>query len=471
MPKPQATGPTAKDRFWDQFIARAVQAGVKENALRWLVRRAEAYLAAFPGKRLKQHKLDDVTGYLQQAGRLDRISDWQFVQIVDAIQNLLVTAKAPVAAEVDWDFWRASARTLEADHPTVARETPAFEESPVSGARLKEKRNATSALDQVREAHRPLLERMVGEIRRRHYSIRTEQSYEAWVCRFILFCDQRDPADVGAERIRAFLEDLAVRGNVSASTQNQALNALVFLYKQVLGRSLEELGDFARAKRPKRLPVVLERGEVARLLSGIEGVQHLMAALLYGTGMRLMECMRLRVQDIDFSYHQILVRDGKGQKDRLVPLPVRLEEPLREQLRKVRALHEQDLAAGHGEVFLPDALARKWPHAPKEWIWQYVFPSGRLSVDPRSGKTRRHHVHENSLQKAVKAAAQRAGITKKVNCHCLRHSFATHLLESGYDIRTLQELLGHADVSTTMIYTHVLNRGGQGVRSPLDGLL
>jgi integron integrase len=252
------------------------------------------------------------------------------------------------------------------------------------------------------------LERLIAEIRRRKYSIRTEQAYESWVCRFILFCGNGDPVAGGAERIRAFLEDLAVRGNVSASTQSQALNALVFLYTQVLGESLGELGDFARAKRPKRLPVVLERSEVARLLSGIDGTQHLMAALLYGTGMRLMECVRLRVQDVDFPYHQIIVRDGKGQKDRVVPLPERLEEPLREQLRTTRALHEQDLAQ-NGEVFLPDALARKWLNAPKEWIWQYVFPSGRLSVDPRSGKTRRHHIHENGLQKAVKAGVQRFG--------------------------------------------------------------
>jgi integron integrase len=216
--------------------------------------------------------------------------------------------------------------------------------------------------------------------------------------------------------------------------------------------------------------VVLTREEIARLLGQLDGTSHTMAALLYGTGMRLMECVRLRVQDIDFDYRQIVVRDGKGQKDRVVPLPKRSERALRAQLELTHRLHAQDLQQCYGEVFLADALARKWPNAPKEWIWQYVFPSGRLSVDPRSGKTRRHHVHENGLQKSVKAAAQRAGITKKVNCHCLRHSFATHLLERGYDIRTVQELLGHADVSTTMIYTHVLNRGGQAVLSPLDGL-
>ncbi|MBK1649640.1 integron integrase [Rhabdochromatium marinum] len=459
MPNPQATENAAKDPFWDQFISRARQMGVKENALQWLVRRAEAYLAAFPDKRLQQHTLEDVTGYLEQVGRLDRMSDWQFVQIIDAIQNLLMTAKAPAVTQVDWELWRASARSLEgsleAHHPTVARK----------------KHHAPSPLDQVRATHRALLERVVGEIRRRHYSIRTEQVYEAWVCRFIVFCDHRDPAEVEVERIRDFLEDLAVRGQVSASTQNQALDALVFLYKQVLGQSLEALGDFARAKRPQRLPVVLERSEVGRLLAGIEGTQYLMAALLYGTGMRLMECVRLRVQDIDVNCHQILVRDGKGQKDRVVPLPLRLKQPLQEQLRRVRALHAQDLAAGYGEVPLPDALAQTRPHTSTEWIWQYVFPSGRLSAGPLSGQKRRHHVHENGLQKAVKAAAQRAGIAKKVNCHCLRHSFATHLLESGCDIHTLQVLLGHADVSTTMIYTHVLNQGGQGVRSPLDTLL
>jgi len=469
----QATHSSAEHRFWQRFAENAQKNGVKEPAVRWHKRHAESYLKAFPDKRLTQHSRADVTGYLEQQGRLGRMEDWQFVQMVDAVENLLRTARAPVAAEVDWSFWRDSARGLGRDHPTLAREAVpgAGGEAPVSGARFKDKRNARSALDAVRDAHGPVLARMLAEIRRRKYSIRTEQAYESWVCRFVLFCGNQDPNEIEVVRIRAFLEDLAVRGNVSASTQGQALNALAFLFKQVLGRSLDGLGDFVRAKRPKRLPVVLERSEVARLLQGIEGTQHLMAGLLYGTGMRLMECVRLRVQDVDFAYHQIVIRDGKGQKARVVPLPQRLEGPLREHLLGVKALHEQDLAQGYGEVFLPDALARKWPNAPKEWIWQYVFPSGRLSVDPRSGKTRRHHLHENGLQKAVKAAAQRAGIPKKVNCHCLRHSFATHLLESGYDIRTVQELLGHADVSTTMVYTHVLNRGGKGVRSPLDGLL
>jgi integron integrase len=257
------------------------------------------------------------------------------------------------------------------------------------------------------------MERLAAEIRRRKYSIRTEQIDESWACRFILFCGGRDPSEVGADRIVAFLEDLAVRGQVWASTQNQALNALLFPYKQVLGQAVNELGDFTRAKRPRRLPVVLSRGEVTRLLEPLDGMPHLIAALLYGTGMRLMECVRLRVQYVDFQYHQIVVRDGKGQKDRVVPLPKRLEQPLTEHLEKARALHRQDLEQGDGEVFLPDALARKWPKAPSEWIWQSLFPSGRLSVDPRSGKTRRHHLHENGLQKAVKRAAQLAGSRRR----------------------------------------------------------
>lgn len=313
MSEHQTTPKSAEERFWDKFVARARENGVKEQAIRWHLYHARTYLKAFPDQRLAHQTSKQVTGYLEQTGRLDRIPDWQFVQIVDAIQNLFLTARAPVAKEVDWEFWRMSARQLEPSHPTIAREGQSSsqqeqETTPFPSVRLKQK---STALDQVRQRHQALLERLIAEIRRRQYSIRTEQSYEAWICRFILFCNDQDPTELGADQIQAFLTDLAVRGQVAASTQNQALNALVFLYKQVLGRSLEELGAFSRAKRPKRLPVVLDRAEVARLLAGIEGMHYLMAALLYGTGMRLMECVRLRVQDIDFQYHQIVVRDGK----------------------------------------------------------------------------------------------------------------------------------------------------------------
>ena len=313
-------------------------------------------------------------------------------------------------------------------------------------------------LDQVREV-----------IRVKHYSLRTEETYVQWIKRFIFFHGKRHPREMGAVEIERFLTDLAVRGKVAASTQNQAVNALVFLYQQVLHL---DAGEFSavRAKRPSRLPVVLTEGEVRRVLLAVKpGTISLMVRLLYGTGMRLMECVRLRVKDIGLEQNQIVVRDGKGFKDRVTMLPISLKPELAQHLDRVRLLYEQDLAAGGGEVYLPYALERKYPNAPKEWGWQYVFPAARPSEDPRTGRRRRHHANETSLQRAVKEALRAAGITKPASCHSLRHSFATHLLEKGYDIRTVQELLGHASVETTQIYTHVMARPGIGVRSPLDG--
>ena len=315
----------------------------------------------------------------------------------------------------------------------------------------------------------PLLEQVRAVLRFKHYSIRTEQTYLDWIKRFILFHSKRHPKNMGANEVRAFLTHLAVEGKVAASTQNQALSALVFLYGQVLQLELDSLQDVERARRPRKLPVVLTRQEARALLDALTNPTHsLMGWLLYGSGLRLMECVRLRVKDIDFAYRQLTVRDGKGQKDRITLLPERLHVPLRLHLAKVRALHEQDLAEGGGSVYLPFALERKYPQAPRAWEWQYVFPATKLSVDPRSGAKRRHHAEEKSLQNAVKAAVRTGGVTKPASCHSLRHSFATHLLEGGYDIRTIQELLGHKDVETTMIYTHVLNRPGLAVKSPAD---
>jgi len=271
-----------------------------------------------------------------------------------------------------------------------------------------------------------------------------------------------------AVAVKEYLEYLAMKREVSASTQNQALNALVFLYGQALGKPIGEIGEFARAKRPQRLPEVMTRDEVGSLLSKMDGVTGLMAGLLYGSGMRLMECVRLRVKDIDFFRNQITVRDGKGQKDRITMIPERFASPLKEHLSRVKAIYEQDLAQGTADVYLWPGLARKYPNAGKEWIWQYVFPAKGMAVDPRSGKARRHHIDETVIQKAVKEAVLQAGINKRVGCHTLRHSFTTHLLEARYDIRTVQELLGHANVATTMIYTHVLNRPGLSVKSPAD---
>lgn len=312
-------------------------------------------------------------------------------------------------------------------------------------------------LDQVRE-----------HIRLKHYSIRTERVYCEWVKRYVRFHNYRHPLEMGAPEVEAFLSDLAVRRDVSASTQNQALAALLFLYKQVLKQDLPWLGEVVRAKKPARLPVVLSITEVQQILGYMDGDVGLIARLLYGGGLRLMEGVRLRVKDVDFSRGELVIRDGKGQKDRVTVLPASLVAPLKLHLARVRAIHQQELAIGRGDVYLPDALARKYSKAPWEWAWQYVFSAAGLSVDPRSGSVRRHHLDEKRVQRAFKRAVKAAGIAKLATPHTLRHSFATHLLESGQDIRTVQELLGHADVKTTMIYTHVLNRGGLAVLSPLD---
>ncbi|MCD0245868.1 integron integrase [Xanthomonas melonis] len=315
-----------------------------------------------------------------------------------------------------------------------------------------------------------LLDQVRDRLRVRHYSLRTEQAYLSWIRRFILASDKRHPAQMGQAEVEAFLTRLATEGQVSAGTQNQALAALLFLYREVLRIELPWMENLVRAKRPRRIPVVLAREEVARLLAVMEGRCWLMASLLYGSGMRLLECLRLRIKDVDAARGEIVVHDGKGGKDRRVPLPLSLRDTLLRQRERALVMHAADLVAGTGRVFLPHALARKYPNADAEPGWQYLFPSARQSRDARSGRVGRHHVSEEVLQRAVQVARRRAGIAKPATCHTLRHSFATHLLEAGHDIRTVQELLGHKDVATTQIYTHVLGRGASAVRSPLDGL-
>jgi integron integrase len=315
-----------------------------------------------------------------------------------------------------------------------------------------------------------LLDDLRREVRIRHYSLRTEESYVDWVRRYILFHDKRHPADMGIREVEGFLSNLALERRVSASTQNQAKSALLFLYKRVLGVELPWLNEVVQAKAARRLPVVLSSGEVRLLLDQMHGTTGLFARLLYGSGMRLLEGLRLRVKDLDFERYEISVRQGKGGKDRVTMLPESLENSLRRHLEKIRLLHEKDLAEGYGRVYLPDALAEKFPGADRAWGWQWVFPSTTRSQDPRTGVMRRHHLIPESIQRAVREAARRAELVKPITPHVLRHSFATNLLYAGYDIRTVQELLGHKDLETTMIYTHVLNRGGRGVTSPLDQL-
>ena len=313
-----------------------------------------------------------------------------------------------------------------------------------------------------------LLEQVRNRIRAEHYSIHTESQYVLCIRRYSLFHGKRHPREMGGSQIEAFLTDLAVAGGVSAATQSQALSALLFLYREVLDVTLPWLENLIRAKPSRRLPVVLTPAEARAILERMDGVYGLMARLLYGTGMRLMECVRLRVKDVEFERAQIVVREGKGGKDRVTMLPAALAAPIAEHLTRRRLIYEDDLAVGKAEVWLPDALARKYPNAAAQWGWQYIFCSGSFSTDPRSGRVRRHHIDEKLLQRAMKKAVSAARIVKPATPHTLRHSFATHLLQSGYDIRTVQELLGHSDVSTTMIYTHVLNKGGRAVISPLD---
>jgi len=449
--------------FWERYIEKARHNGIKQDFIRWHVRHAELYIKSHNAL-LKTHTALDVDNYLQTKGRNVRLKDWQYRQIVDALRILFVEVVAlPWAINYPWNDIKSQSRDLTVSHPTIARQ---------SIGETADGTETDTSVDSIQQQFPDVFNAVTLEIRARDYSIRTEQSYISWLARFIQFNKLKHPEKLGANDIASYLTYLAVNRMVASSTQRQALNAIVFYYKNILNKSIEDIGEFTLSKKPARLPVVLSSKEVERLLNNINSpVYCLMASLLYGCGMRLIECIRLRVFDIDFDYQQIVIRNAKGNKDRITPLPKSLLQTISEQLDYVRKTHAEDLSNGLGEVYLPNALSRKYPNAAKEIGWQYVFPSQKVSADPRSNKVRRHHIHENGLQRKVKKAASEAGITKKVNCHALRHSFATHLLEAGYDIRTVQELLGHADVSTTMIYTHVLNKPGVSVNSPLDNFM
>jgi integron integrase len=460
--------------LWQQYTQALHAKGIRPPYDRWYIIRAEAFARANQGRQLKEYTADVAQQYLADLGRCTSLNAWQFKQAVDAIRILCADIfKRAWAAKFDWDYWNNAAQPLESTHPTIAREFPLEAQSTGDESvrtNTPYKMPKARAIAAVRARHPEVMRALQTRIRTKDQSIRTEQTYESWVSRFVVFHKMKDPRDMAELEVVRFLEYLAVSRQVTGKTQSVAMNAIVYLYKQVLQRPLGDFGDFVRAKKSRYLPVVLSRREVKLLLDQMEGTYGLMAGLLYGTGMRLMECIRLRVKDVDFDYQQFVVRNAKGKKDRVVPFPKKHQAPLREHLKSRRDLHSSDLAKGVGSVYMPSALARKYPNAACEWIWQYVFPSSRVSEDPRSKAIRRHHLHEKSLQRKIKPATMRAGITKKVGCHTLRHSFATHMLEDGYDIRTVQELLGHADVSTTMIYTHVLNTPGLAVRSPVDSL-
>lgn len=407
----------------------------------WMMERMKAF-ARLHGKGLATIRLAAVLDYLETLARRGQ-KEWQVMQALDSICILL-----------SFGCGRQNVKMHEVREQWLQHRS-ALGDSASEFGTLPADSGGT------------ILEQLHRRLRLLHYARRTEEAYAGWWRRFVSHCHPRKEGDLGPEDARQFLEHLAVERKVSASTQCQALNALVFVFKEILARPLGELA-LTRAKRKKPLPCVLTRDEVARLLGELPGTYLLIGQLLYGSGLRLLECLRLRVKDVDLAYRQIVIRDGKGEKDRVTMLPDAVMNRLQEHLVRVRELHQFDLSEGRGRVHLPYALAAKYPNANTEWGWQYVFPAAGLGLDPETKRIRRHHVHEGSVQREMKAAIVRAGISKPASCHTLRHSFATHLLEDGRDIRTVQELLGHADVTTTMIYTHVMNRPGIGVRSPLD---
>lgn len=461
----QAKAP-AVARFWRNYLNILEKNHVSPAARPYYRRWCEDYIRSHADVRLREQTPADVETYLSAKGRQTNLQSWQFRQLADALRLLFGEVVAvDWAKDFDWQRWLVLSADLPPEHATLMRDlAPPPAELQVGNTRKG------SIVGQFRSRCADTHRRFVALVRMRDMAVRTEQSYEQWIARFFLFHEWAEPASLLPDGVSSYLEYLAVNRKVSSATQKAALNALIFLYREVLELSVEGCIPFHRAAPKRRLPVVLSRPEVLELLKAMKGQSQLMAALMYGTGMRLMECVRLRVQDVDFDYRQITVRHGKGGKDRVVPLPDRLLETLRGHLLAVSQQHRLDLDEGKGEVYLPAALARKYPAAARSWGWQYVFPASRVSKDPRSDRIGRHHIHETGLQKAIRQAAERAGIDKRVTSHTLRHCFATHLLESGRDIRTVQELLGHSDVSTTMIYTHVLNKGGLAVTSPLDQL-
>ncbi|RJQ18996.1 MAG: integron integrase [Nitrospiraceae bacterium] len=424
--------------FWSAYSGAVISNGISDKNAKWYVEWVRQF-GSYVKTPFRNCTSQDIKKFLEHLSKNDKIETWQVEQARDALRLLFRNV-----LKVPW------------------AKSPSPSPSPARGEGISDTPHAA-----LRE-NSDIFTRLKTEIRFLHYSIRTEQTYIQWVQRFLRFHKMKSASSISAEDVKKYLDHLAVERQVSASTQNQALNALVFLFEHVLKSEMGEIGEFTRAKRPVRLPVVLAREEADRLLKALQGAYALMAGLLYGGGLRLMECVRLRVKDIDFAQNQIIVRDGKGQKDRITILPKKFHGSLMKQLEFVKRLHDEDLSKGYGEAWLWLSLERKYGNAAKEFIWQYVFPAGSLSVDPRSGKVRRHHINENALQRELKKTVHALSINKKVSCHTLRHSFATHLLESGYDIRTVQELLGHSDVSTTMIYTHVLNTPGLAVRSPVD---
>lgn len=455
---------TTKSGAWvNGYAVLLNNKGINPKYAQWYVVRAEDFLRYAGCTDPAGLTREATEKYLAGLGRQNSLENWQFRQVVDAIRILVSDlAEHEWAAGVDWAFWRGTQKEVDGNHATLYRENRKVD--------VDFSRYNLGGHGAAPEGMEHSLGKVRQKVREKGLSVRTEQTYLHWCEKFLRFAAKGSPRDLSAEDIKAYLSYLVLKKNAAASTQRQAKNSIFFMFQRAYGINPGAFGDFVQSRRPRRLPVVLTVDEARALLSCLKGARQLMAAVMYGGGLRLMECLRLRVQDVDFGYGQIMVRDGKGGKDRRAPLPESYVDRLRRQIELVGQLHAKDLETGFGEVYLPPSVASKAPKAGWELKWQYLFPAARLSFDERSGKTRRHHAHESAVQKAVKKAAAEAGICKRVGCHTLRHSFATHLLEGGADIRTVQELLGHSDVSTTMIYTHVMNRPGLSVRSPADFL-
>jgi integron integrase len=444
-------------RFWERYIDILKLFRVPAKAHPWYRKHVQVFISKFPGVRLQAQTAENVQRWFEILSNQPNLSDWQLQQRVDALRLLFCRLlELDWAQRFDWNYWMAPVQHLGRNHPTVARTYEMIDKAVDAKRHVFARQNP--------DGYRKFL----TVIRTAGYSVNTEQSYLGWINRFLRFHASKRPGQSSEAEVASFLEHLALERKVSASTQALALNALVFYFSKIIDSPLGDIGHFKYATRPKRIPTVLSPSEIESLFSHLSGIHGLILKLMYGTGMRVMECVRLRVLDIDFAYRQITVRAGKGNKDRIVPMPEVLQDALHAQLNNVAEMHAIALEAGYGTVFMPHALSRKYPNAERELRWQYLFPAKRPSADPRTGILRRHHIHQSNIQKAVHTAAALSGIVKRVTSHTLRHSFATHLLEAGADIRTVQELLGHADVATTMIYTHVVGRGGTGTRSPLD---
>ena len=439
------------NKFWDSYRQAAIASGVPAKNAERYVKWAEKFAVATKGKPIRERSVADIRKFLFELSIQRSIHPWQVHQAEEALVFLY-------EGFLKLDLGLNTVRPL-VPGPGIS--------NPTLKAPQQFKDRALSKTEE-KARYGELYSKFRSAMRLRHYSIRTERAYAQWIGRLLSFYKDKPAESIDTDDIQSYLNYLAEERKVAASTQNQALNAIVFFFKEVLKRDPGDFSDFVRAKQPLHVPEVLTRSEVERLLDAMSGVNQLMAGLLYGAGLRLMECIRLRVKDIDFDAGRLTIRDGKGRKDRITILPERFQHLLKQQLEQAQALYESDLKKNVAGAYVWPGLNRKYPNAAKEWIWQYVFSSSRLSVDPRSHTTRRHHLHASSLQKAVKNAAAKAGLSKRVTCHTLRHSFATHLLENGCDIRTVQELMGHSNVATTMIYTHVLNRPGISVKSPAD---